>query len=254
MKRKKGDVLIAFLSLADIIILIAMFTSPPTGVGNTLTYMFDTLVVGVIVFSFCRRMKESQHRRRDIISNWYEIFGMIPIVVFVLAGQSSNNYDGFVTVGIMLRSLAIIYLIKLSRSMEDRSRILGSHVTLQIFILFFLTLTFSAFLFYNAERSNENSQITSMGDALWWTIQTATTSTFGPNAVTTEGRIMGSIIMLVGIGITGAFISSLAAGLMRSRTKGPSTPEDPKMILKLRLAKGEITKEAYLDLLTTISK
>jgi voltage-gated potassium channel len=253
MRRKKGDVLIAFLSLADIIILIAMFPLPPTGVGNILTYMFDTLVVGLIVFSFCRRMKESQHRRRDMINNWYEIFGMIPIVVFVLAGQSSINYDGFITVGIMLRLLAIIYLIKLSRSVEDRSRILGSHVTLQIFILFFLMLTFSTFLFYNAERSNENSQITSMGDALWWTIQTATTSTFGPNAVTNEGRIVGSIIMLAGIGITGAFISSLAAGLMRSRTKGTST-EDPKMILKLRLVKGEITKEVYLDLLTTISK
>lgn len=42
-----------------------------------------------------------------------------------------------------------------------------------------------------------------MGDALWWTLQTATTSTFGSNATTTEGRIIGGIIMLVGIGITG---------------------------------------------------
>ena len=41
-----------------------------------------------------------------------------------------------------------------------------------------------------------------MGDALWWTLQTATTSTFGPNVENTEGRILGSIIMLVGIGIT----------------------------------------------------
>ena len=57
-----------------------------------------------------------------------------------------------------------------------------------------------------------------MGDALWWTLQTATTSTFGPNVENTEGRILGSIIMLVGIGITGAFVSTLASGLIRSRT------------------------------------
>jgi uncharacterized membrane protein len=92
-----------------------------------------------------------------------------------------------------------------------------------------------------------------MGDALWWTVQTVTTSTFGPNAVTTEGRIVGTIVMLLGIAITGAFISILAMGLTKSRSKDTPTQEDPKAILKIRLAKGEITKEAYLDLIRLVS-
>src|SRR2546426_8366101 len=124
----------------------------------------------------------------------------------------------------------------ISRSITYRrnnSRILGGHVVLQIFVIFFLTLTISAFLFYSAEHSAPNSQITTMGDALWWTIQTASTSIFGPNAITPAGRIVGSIIMLVGIGITTIFLSSLTAGLIRSRTKGTSTENDPKMILKI---------------------
>ncbi|MFZ0895869.1 MAG: ion channel [Candidatus Nitrosopolaris sp.] len=199
-------------------------------------------------------MKESQQSRRFLFNNWYEIAGMIPIVVFALAGQRSDIFDGFIIMGVMLRLLAILYLIKLSRSIEDKSRILGGHVVLQIFIIFFLTLTISAFLFYSAEHSAPNSQITTMGDALWWTIQTASTSTFGPNAITPAGRIVGSIIMLVGIGITTTFISTLAAGLMRSRTKGTSTENDPKMILKIRLAKGEITKESYSELVRLLSE
>lgn len=93
-----------------------------------------------------------------------------------------------------------------------------------------------------------------MGDALWWTIQTASTSTFGPNPVTGEGRIVGSIVMLVGIGITSTLISTLAAELTRSRIKDSSTENDPKLILKIRLAKGEITKEAYLELLRLLSE
>jgi uncharacterized membrane protein len=97
-----------------------------------------------------------------------------------------------------------------------------------------------------------------MGDAIWWTLQTATTSTFGPNAATVEGRIIGGIIMLVGIGITGAFISTLASGWTRSRTSSSSSSstseKEPETILKIRLAKGEITKETYLDLLKLISK
>jgi hypothetical protein len=170
MERKRGDILIAFLSLADIMVLIAMSTSLSTGVWNNLIYTFDTLVVAFLAFSFCRRMKETQLCRKYMLNNWYEILGMIPIVFFALAGQMSDNYDGFITVGIMLRLLAILYLIKLSRSIEDKSRILGSHVVLQIFIIFFLTLSISAFLFYNAERSDANFQITSMGDALWWSM------------------------------------------------------------------------------------
>jgi Ion channel len=92
-----------------------------------------------------------------------------------------------------------------------------------------------------------------MGDALWWTLQTATTSTFGPNVSSTEGRILGSVIMIVGIGITGAFISTLASGLTRSRASSTSE-KDPVTILKFRLAKGEITKEAYLELLNLLSE
>lgn len=189
-----------------------------------------------------------------MFNNWYEIPGMIPIVIFALAAQSSAISDGFITVGVMLRVLAIIYVIKLSRSLEEKSRILGGHVVLQIFIIFFLTLTILAFLFYSAEHTSENSQIRTMGDALWWTIQTTSTATFGPNANTYAGRIVGGIIMLVGIGITSSFISALAAGLTRSRLRGTSTENDPKQILKIRLAKGEITKEAFLDLQRLISE
>jgi voltage-gated potassium channel len=254
MKRNRGDALIGFLTLADIVVLIAMSTWHLTSAENILIYAFDTLVVALIAFSFCRRMKESQQWKRYIFNNWYEIVGMIPIVVLALAGQTSNDFNAFITLGAMLRVLAIIYVIRLSRSIEDKSRILGSHMVLQIFILFFLALIISSFFFYNAERFSENSEITNMGDALWWTLQTATTSTFGPNVTSAEGRIVGSIIMLVGIGITGAFISTLAAALTRLRSKGTSVEKDPKVILKIRLAKGEITKEVYLDLLKLISQ
>jgi voltage-gated potassium channel len=118
-----------------------------------------------------------------------------------------------------------------------------------MFILF-LVLTVSSFLFYSVERTAANSQISSMGDALWWTIQTASTSTFGPNATTFAGRIVGSIIMLVGIGITSSFISAIVC---LSRTKATPNENDPKQILKIRLARGEITKEAFLDLQKLIS-
>jgi Ion channel len=57
-----------------------------------------------------------------------------------------------------------------------------------------------------------------MGDALWWTIQTMSTATYGPMPATYAGRIVGSVTMIIGVGITGVFISTLASGLTKLRT------------------------------------
>jgi voltage-gated potassium channel len=251
---KKYDILAVFLALIDLTILTITASSSPTGIENTVTYLFDTVVIALIVYTFSRRVKESVNRRRYIISNWYAILGMIPVMVFVFVGQDSDYYDGFVAVGIMLRLLGLVYLIKQFHFLGDKTSILGGHKTVQIFIIFYLVITISAFFFYISEHSNTDSQITTMGDALWWTVQTVTTSTFGPNADTTDGRIVGTIIMLLGIAITGTFISTLAVGLTKSiAQRDTQIREDPRAILKVRLAKGEITREAYLDLMKLMS-
>ena len=138
MKRKIGYILIVLLSIADIVILVGKFQTLPTSASRGIIYFFDFLVVGLIVFSFCRRMKESEQRGGFLFKNWYEIPGMIPIVVFAVAAQGSDISDGFITVGIMLRLLAITYVFKLSHSLEEKSKILGGHVLIQIFIIFFL--------------------------------------------------------------------------------------------------------------------
>ena len=77
-----------------------------------------------------------------------------------------------------------------------------------------------------------------MGDALWWTIQTTTTSTFGPNANTFAGRIIGGIIMLVGIGITGSFISGLAAWIDEIKDKGHTKRKRSETDTKDSTSKG----------------
>lgn len=249
MKRNIVPILIVLLSVADLVILVGMLITFPTYSTRVIIYSFDFLVVCLLVFSFCQRMNESKQRKGFLLKNWYEIPGMIPIVIFALAGQGSDIFDGFITVGVMLRVILLIYVFKLSNFLEQKSKILGGHVLMQLFLIFFLTLIVSSFLFYYAEHKTANSHIKNMGDALWWTIQTTSTATFGPNPTTEVGRIVGTIIMFVGIGITGSFISTLAAGLTKSRIKVTSDNEDdPERILKIRLAKGEITKEVFLDL------
>jgi len=69
------DVVIALLTLADIIVIVLMYPLlPPRATEPLAVYIFDALVVAVMAFGFYTRMKKSQQGKKIfILSNWYEI-------------------------------------------------------------------------------------------------------------------------------------------------------------------------------------
>ena len=57
-----------------------------------------------------------------------------------------------------------------------------------------------------------HARIQSIGDGIWWAIVTATTVGYGDiSPVTTEGRIIAVVLMLLGIGVIGAFTATVAS-------------------------------------------
>jgi hypothetical protein len=76
-------------------------------------------------------------------------------VFLAIAGFIADDFDGFITLGIILRLLAILYPVKLSRSIDAESRIFGNRAVLQIFIFFFLTLTVSSFYFIKLNNQTQ---------------------------------------------------------------------------------------------------
>jgi voltage-gated potassium channel len=57
-----------------------------------------------------------------------------------------------------------------------------------------------------------NAHISSVGDGIWWAIVTATTVGYGDiSPRTTEGRIIAVVLMLLGIGVIGAFTATVAS-------------------------------------------
>jgi voltage-gated potassium channel len=67
----------------------------------------------------------------------------------------------------------------------------------------------------DAERSAEGANIATIGDALWWACATVTTVGYGVKfLVTAEGRIVGVVLMVVGIGVVGAVIASVTSWIM----------------------------------------
>jgi voltage-gated potassium channel len=87
----------------------------------------------------------------------------------------------------------------------------------------------------SAERGAPGAEITSFGDAIWWSFETITTVGYGDFVpVTWTGRAYATLIMLVGISILGVVSAGLAATLVKQNKSQPAPAPTPN---------GEVLKE-----------
>lgn len=79
---------------------------------------------------------------------------------------------------------------------------------------------FCGIIIYFIESPHENSEIKTLVDAIWYATATVTTVGYGDVVpVTQEGRIVGIVMMFVGIFIFALIISRLGAILIGSQLK-----------------------------------
>ncbi len=68
----------------------------------------------------------------------------------------------------------------------------------------------------SAERGAKGAEITTFGDAVWWSFETITTVGYGDFVpVTISGRVYATLIMLVGISVLGIVSAGMAASLVK---------------------------------------
>jgi len=79
-------------------------------------------------------------------------------------------------------------------------------------------LEVGALLILDAERASTQANIITGIDALWWNIVTLATVGYGDKyPVTTNGRVIGVIVIVVGVGLFSALTSFLAQWFIRPR-------------------------------------
>lgn len=109
---------------------------------------------------------------------------------------------------------------------------------------------------YLIESPHENAQITNLLDAFWWASATVTTIGYGDVVPVTElGRLMGIVLMFVGIAIVGTFISALGALLIGSRLKKHETVESStKSLIIKKIKEIENLEKHEVELLISMVK
>nr|WP_280924438.1 potassium channel family protein [Nitrosopumilus ureiphilus] len=127
---------------------------------------------------------------------------------------------------------------------------------ISLLVISVLVIGTSGIGIYLIESPHEDAQITNLIDAFWWASATVTTVGYGDVVPVTElGRLMGIVLMFVGISIIGTFISALGALLIGSRLKKHESVESStKSLIIKKINDIENLEKNEVELLISMVK
>jgi voltage-gated potassium channel len=258
-KSRRIEVAIAALTVVSLIIILIAYTKHLSQFQIQILYAFDLIVAIILAIDFAFRLKNQPkgHKLKFFMKNWYEVPAMIPLIVY-------TSFDTHLALGFVLRALRLITFFRLIRLFRLLSYF-GESQFLFIALFVSVTIIFGAISIYLVESPITNSDIQSLGDAFWWSI--GIVSTIAPNnltPVTTDGKVIASVLMFISIGIIAILISSLGSRLIHSRitrenkknsiVKGGALIQEAKDDIKVKIDRIENLNEQEIEFLLNIIK
>ena len=138
-------------------------------------------------------MRPSNQGWRFILKHWYEISAMLPVFVFALIESYS------VVIGAAARSFRLIRLFRMVHLFFRTTTVFAHTRFLYLIVCTFFAITIGAIGEYIVESPVKDAKITTIGDALWWAVVTATTVGYGDlYPVTIEGKLIATAVMVLG--------------------------------------------------------
>ena len=231
-KRTISEIIIGILALLSIILLAV--ESIVTVTENTLKaiYIADLIICFIFACDFINRLKSYQNKRSFWKTDGFEILAMIPALLLVPLGAIPFISSGLRSLRLIRVIRVILILGRMRRALRTFKGFVKKSYLVTMILVTFGIIFMGGFAVLILESEFASSQITTFSDALWWSISTVTTVGYGDIVpMSVAGRVMGMILMIVGIGVMAAFISEFSATLVESRMKNYVKKDDLRSLL-----------------------
>jgi voltage-gated potassium channel len=213
-KSNSYNIFILVLTVLSLVVMLVMLLPLSESTIKLLSY-YDNLICVIFLIDFFNNLitapKKSDYFFRQ--GGWLDVLGSIPSF-------------GYTPYGSLLRLARLSRFFRITRLLRGENRktlvkdVLNNRSQYAAFItilLALIVLTTASVLVLQFESNSPDANITTGGEALWYSIVTITTVGYGDFfPVTTAGRIAGAFIMFAGVGIIGALASILASVLVGS--------------------------------------
>jgi voltage-gated potassium channel len=187
-------ILLLFALAADTVLIL------PKEVSG-LIHILDTFACAVFFVDFCVRFYQAKSKFAFMKWGWIDFIACVPNLEVLRWGR-------------LVRVLRVIRLLRGVRSVHKVLALIFQNKmqsgAASVAFTSFLLVAFSSVSILICERHGD-ANIKTAEDAVWWSVSTFTTVGYGDRyPVTTEGRMLGMILMVAGVGMFGG-ISGLAA-------------------------------------------
>jgi len=215
--RAQTDTLLTVIAIGSLPVLLLHFISDRLN-SSDLKFLFavDLIVFLAFAIDYLVELRKSNNKWHYVKAEW--LSALITISQFIALLPALG------LVGVLRAVRGVRVLLTLSRilgigvytSRQDGRRLIKENATAFSFGLAGFTWVTSAVAFTIAENVGNEGRYQSFFDALWWSAATITTVGYGDMyPITTIGRLVGVITMLVGISTLALVTAQIARFLIR---------------------------------------
>jgi len=166
----------------------------------------DFIICMIFLSDFFYFLHESENKKAYLRKYWIDLVASIP----------------FMTLFRFFRVVRVIRIIRLARGIKALIPIVrkigtskSQNILIAYILILIIVMLYCSLAFFEFEKLS-NSNIHTFFDAFWWAFVTTTTIGYGDIfPVTTEGRIIGMILALLGMGLFSLITAELASRFVR---------------------------------------
>ena len=202
--------LVSILSIFNLVVFILPGIDP---LIQEIIFIIDTVLTLIFIGDFLYRFFTAESKANYFLRNW----GWADLLACIPAQQF--KVFRFFRIFRVIRLLREFGLRNMLREVTDNRA--SSALYLTVFMVIFV-LEFAGIAIALAEAGRPGANIQTASDAVWWGFVTITTVGYGDHYPTTNtGRVVGIIVMFLGVGLFGVLTGFLANAFL-----SPGTDEE----------------------------